>query len=77
MVDNFYNDLARGQAAELIVRDILASFPTAYWFKWVGAEKEYRHKGDIIATSFDGSKTFIEVKDDTVIGTTGNVLCEE
>ena len=77
MNKQFYVDLERGQKAELLVRDILEALTDEYEFEWVGAEEQYRYKGDIKATAADGSEIFIEVKDDTIIGTSGNVLIEE
>jgi hypothetical protein len=59
------------------VRDLLEALTDEYEFEWVGAEEQYRYKGDIKATAADGSEIFIEVKDDTIIGTSGNVLIEE
>lgn len=75
MLSDFQKDLARGQRAELIVLDILSGL-SELEFVWVGNEKEYRYKGDIVALAAD-KEICIEVKDDECIATTGNILCEE
>lgn len=77
MVANFYADLSRAHVAEKMVADIFRGLTDKYNFTWVGNEEEYYHKGDIIATTKDGRKIFIEVKNDSRIGQTRNVLCEE
>ena len=35
------------------------------------------HKGDLLLTLPTGEQRYVEVKNDTVIGTTHNILCEE
>ena len=76
MTKQFYIDLENAKAAEKLVRDTLASLAPGMKFKWVGDQSEYFHKGDIIAYGED-KMYFIEVKDDSRIADTGNVLCEE
>lgn len=78
MLDNFQNDLARGHKAEKIVLDVFSQLTDKYKFDWVGNNREYYYKGDIIATDKEsGKQIFIEVKNDSRIADTGNVLCEE
>ena len=76
MLSEFKKDLARGYAAEHLVKEILADLTTDFEFIWVGDKEEYRDKGDIIARAAN-KEYYIEVKDDSCICTTGNVLCEE
>lgn len=76
MIKQFYTDLKNAKAAEELVRDTLASLAPGMKFKCVGDQPEYYHKGDIIAYGED-RMYFIEVKDDSRIADTGNVLCEE
>lgn len=75
-MSQFDVDLERGHKAELLVRDILAGLTDEISFEWVGNDPECYHKGDIKALAAD-RVYYIEVKDDTVIATTGNILCEE
>ena len=63
--------------AEYLVRDLFASKTTKYRFERVAEDKKYYYKGDIRAIALDGHETFIEVKDDSRICDTHNVLCEE
>lgn len=76
MVFNFYTDLEKARVAENIVKDTFASLTTGYAFENVADQKEYYYKGDIKATAADGREIFIEVKDDSRIAETHNVLCE-
>lgn len=77
VVANFYRDLEKARKAEDLVRDVFASMTDDYTFTTVGDQREYFHKGDILAVDANGNKHFIEVKDDSCIGRTQNVLCEE
>lgn len=77
MLKDFFNDLENAKQAELLVRDTLAALTTDYTFFAVGDVKEYRYKGDIKAVDKAGNEIFIEVKDDSRIADTGNILCEE
>ena len=77
MLKNFYRDLNAARDAELLVRDLLAGATDAYTFEWVGDMPAYYSKGDIRAIDkTSGKEIFIEVKDDSRIADTGNVLCE-
>lgn len=77
MLSEFYKDLEAAAWAEHLVADTFSSLTTGYTFEWVGDQKEYRYRGDIKATAADGREIFIEVKDDSRIADTRNVLCEE
>lgn len=77
MVTNFYKDLRKGHRAEKIVKDVFSSLTDKYTFTDVSNDPAYYHSGDIIATAADGRQIMIEVKNDSVIHSTGNVLCEE
>lgn len=73
MANLFYRDLAEAKKTEELVRDVLSGLTFNYTFKPTDNE----HKGDIIATDWYGNKHYIEVKDDSRIYKTHNVLCEE
>ena len=77
MLSNFYEDLNNAKTAELMVRDLFASLTDQYTFDAVGDQREYFYRGDIRATTPSGKEIFIEVKDDSVIHKTGNILCED
>lgn len=77
MIKEFWGDLARGRVAEHKVLDTLSSLGTEYKFEFVGDQREYFHKGDIKAIAPDGREIFIDVKNDSRIHETRNVLCEE
>ena len=73
----FYNDLNNAREAEWLVRNTLQSLDNTWDFKWVGDVEECFHIGDIEAIdTYTGFSYFIEVKDDSRIAGTGNVLCE-
>lgn len=77
MISTFYNDLEKAQKAEQLVLNVFSGLTDKYNFFAVGDQREYFHKGDIIAEAANGKEHFIEVKDDSCIGRTHNVLCEE
>lgn len=76
MLTNFWKDLEAAKPAERLVLNTLASLTTDYTFTDVSDIKEYRYRGDILATDAFGNQICIEVKDDSRIAETGNVLCE-
>lgn len=75
MLNNFNDDLAKGKIAEHIVTVLAetANYPVID----VSDIKEYRHKGDLIITLPSGEQKYLEIKNDSVISSTGNILCEE
>lgn len=77
MLVNFNADLAKGHRAEQIVKDVFTSLTDKYTFTDVSNIPSCYNKGDIIATAADGREIYIEVKNDEVIHTTYNVLCED
>jgi hypothetical protein len=77
MIRGFYDDLARAQSAEHLVIDVLSALNTDYTFLAVGMDREYFHKGDIKVVANNGKENFIEVKNDSVIYKTGNILLED
>ena len=77
MLTNFEADKQAAKAAEKLVRDLLSNLTIGYTFEDVSEEREYRYKGDIRATAATGETIYIEVKDDSRIAQTGNILCEE
>lgn len=77
MTNQFYTDLEKAKAAEVLVCNVLSSLDTSRNYELVGAERQYFYKGDIKATDKKGNEIFIEVKDDSRIAETYNVLCEE
>lgn len=77
MLNGFKEDLANAKDAEKIVREVFTSLTDKYSFEDVSDERQYYYKGDIKAVSVSNNKeVFIEVKDDSRIAETGNILCE-
>ena len=70
----FYRDLEAAKPAEQLVFNLLSS--TGYEVEDVSDQPQYYYKGDIKLTSSSGEVFFIDVKDDSRIAETGNVLCE-
>ena len=77
MLTNFYADLERGKAAEQIALNVLQDFSDYWTLESVSDVKECRYLGDIKATYITGNVQYIEVKDDSRIADTKNILCEE
>lgn len=77
MSKQFQIDLQKARVVEELVADVLTSVASGWTFELVGDQPQYFHKGDIIATAANGEKHFIEVKNDSCIAESGNVLCEE
>ncbi len=77
MLENFEKDLAIGKRAEDVVLHTFAALSDDYAFEDVSGIQEYYYKGDIKATDKFGREIFIEVKNDSRIHKTGNILCEE
>lgn len=74
MLFNFNRDLAIGLNGEQTVKEVLESLTDDYTF----TASDNQHKGDIIAThTVSGQKYYLEVKTDSRIADTGNILCEE
>ena len=77
MMKQFYDDLAHAKYAEQLVRDVFAARTSDYTFELVADDPIFYHRGDIKATAANGKEIMIEVKDDSRIFETGNVLCED
>ena len=77
MVTGFWEDLLNAKKAEDTVREEFSKLTKDYTFYDVSSQREYFHKGDIKAVAADGREIFIEVKCDSRIAETQNILCEE
>lgn len=78
MLRDFKKDLEEAKEAEKLVLKLLQSKNPRYDFVDVSEDSSCYHKGDIRAISKDfGIELYIEVKDDSRIGETKRVLCEE
>lgn len=78
MLTNFYNDLAIGKQGEDIVKNALAALTNNFTFEDVSNDRSFYYCGDIRAIDkSSGKEYFIEVKNDSRIADTGNVLCED
>lgn len=77
MLDNFKRDLAIGKRAEVIVYDLLSSLAIGYDIEDVSNNCLFYYSGDLKAIDkSSGKEYFLEVKNDSRIADTGNVLCE-
>ena len=76
METQFYKDLNAAKAAEKIVRDYLLSLG-CYQIEDISENPDFYNIGDIKLTKSMGQVRYIEVKDDSRIHETKNVLCEE
>lgn len=76
MLRDFIKDLQAAKPAEDLVLKTLSNLTTNYTFTNVSNQREYFYKGDILATAANGEQYFLEVKNDSRIADTGNVLCE-
>ena len=78
MVKNFEKDLAAAKEAEYLVEKYFRLLGSdTYEFRNVSEDLDYYYIGDLLAFDADGRRLGIEVKDDSRIAETGNVLCEE
>ena len=77
-VKDFDRDLAQAQEVEKAVAAHLSTLTNDYSFSWIGDQSLYYHKGDVVATNkVTGEQFFIEVKNDSRIHETFNVLLED
>lgn len=74
MATNFERDLAAAKDAEQIVKRVIAA--ANYEVFDVSEDPQCYHKGDLLVKTLDGER-YVEVKDDSRIADTGNILCEE
>lgn len=78
MTYQFLLDLEGARASEELVTNYLSTLTDEYKFENVGNVREYFYKGDIKATNLaTGEIHMLEIKDDSRIATTHNILCEE
>ena len=74
MLSNFSADLAAAKEAEQIVKEAIAA--AGYQVLDVSDDPQYYHSGDLKILLPSGER-FVEVKDDSRIADTRNILCEE
>lgn len=78
MLKNFTRDLGIGRRAELIALEVFRQITDDFTFEDVANQKEYYHIGDIkITEKATGDYFFAEIKNDSRIADTHNVLCED
>lgn len=78
MLENFTRDLGIGRRAELTALEVFRQITDEFTFEDVANQKEYYHIGDIKATEkATGDSFFLEIKNDSRIAQTHNVLCED
>lgn len=78
MVSNFKSDLAKAKNGEAIVLDVLRHTTDNYEFNDVSDDKAYYYKGDIAAHDNSWNMDYyLDVKMDSCIARTCNILCEE
>ena len=78
MLSNFERDLKRGKVGENIVKEAFAALTDDFAFEDVSNDRCFFYCGDIKAIDKkNGKEYFIEVKNDSRIADTGNILCEE
>lgn len=75
MLLNFKEDLEKAKEAEQIVANYLQA--SGYEVQDVSRQPEYYYKGDLRVVLASGEEIYIEVKDDSRIAETKNILCEE
>ena len=71
----FNEDKKRGKIAEVLV--YLLGLLNGYEIEDVSEIPQYRYIGDFKVTLPSGRVAFLEVKNDSKIGSTRNILCEE
>ena len=74
---DFWRDLQNAQRVEQMALEVFQGLTHDYTFINVSDNKDYYHRGDIIAVAADGRQIYLEIKGDTRIAETGNVFCEE
>lgn len=74
---DFWKDLEKAKKVEKLALGVFQSQSKQYQLIDVSDIKEYYHKGDLKAIAPDGKEYILEIKADSRIHETGNVLCEE
>ena len=73
----FSKDLIQGKRGEDIVKNVLFSLTTGYKIEDISDEPKYYYTGDLRITTPEGKAYYLEIKNDTRIHETKNVLLEE
>lgn len=73
----FSKDLIIGKRGEDIVKDVLFSLAPGYKIEDVSNDSQYYYVGDIRVTTPEGKVYYIEVKNDSRIHETKNLLLED
>lgn len=76
MASNFGRDRQKAKKAEHLVCEVLSNATIDYSIEDVADVPEYFYKGDIKVLGACNDEYYIDVKDDSRIAETGNVLCE-
>jgi hypothetical protein len=77
-MSQFTDDLAIGRRGELIALDVLSKLYKQCEFIDIARDKDFYYIGDIkVINKQSGNERFIEVKNDSRIADTHNVLCED
>lgn len=76
-MSQFTEDLLAAKEAEGLVRETLSRLTADYLFLDVANNPKFYDFGDIVAIGEDFKTVFLEVKDDSRIADTHNILCEE
>lgn len=78
MFTDFLRDLQKAQTGENIVCDVLSKLlgEDDYTINNVALDEQFYYKGDIAVTDSWGDTVYIDVKDDSCICNTGNILAE-
>ena len=74
---DFWKDLAYAHTVEKTALKAFQGATEDYKIVDVSNNREYYHKGDLKAIAADGREYMLEIKGDSRIHETGNVLCEE
>ena len=78
MLKDFKKDLENARGAELLTLSLLESLTNDYEFFDMTQDRSWRYKGDIkTVCKATGKVIGIDVKDDSRIAETRNILCEE
>ena len=77
MLRNFHSDLKEAKKAEQLALKVLGQGQYACAFEDVSNDPKYYYKGDIKIILPTGEEYYLEVKNDSRIAETHNILCEE
>ena len=73
----FSKDLIKGKRGEDIVKDVLFSLTSGYKIEDVSDDPQYYYTGDLRVTTPEGKIYYLEVKNDSRIHETKNLLLED